>query len=528
MRPRLPFFERAWRRSPLDFALGVAALAVAAYAVIAPFLASRYPAMTDFPFHAAGAATLRHYRDPSYHFQEQFHLRPVAVPYLSMYAVGAALMLFLPPVTAAKIAGALMIALVPAGLAVLFHGLKKSPLLGLLGFGVAWCDLTHWGFLNSMGALGLFAAAIGFTARLVDRPTRGRQLALATTLVALYFTHIFRFPFALAAVIGTAVVMYPATGRLRPVVVPMLPALALLALWLRIRPAALTSGVGPLGVHLERFRELFAAVSGAFVDGSDRLAASVFFLVVGAVAILSAAAGRHRARLLGRRSLAWSVGALIIPASCSLVFLMLFLMLPMWIGAWWYVYPRESVSLALLLLGLAPDLPRSPALRVPLTAALGLAVLGVGRTVVRNYAVFDASTADFAAIIEQIPRAPRLLYLVFDHEGSTRIASPFMHLPAYVQAEKGGWLSFHFAIFGASPLQYRARGEPGAVVPPPMPSRFEWEPSTFEAGKHAPFFDWFLVRRVDSPDALFRIDPAIERVDHVGTWWLYRRRPASR
>ena len=85
-----------------------------------------------------------------------------------------------------------------------------------------------------------------------------------------------------------------------------------------------------------------------------------------------------------------------------------------------------------------------------------------------------------------------------------------MHLPAYVQAEKGGWLSFHFAIFGASPLEYRAPTEAGAVVPPRMPFRFEWEPGTFVVKKHAPFFDWFLVRRIDSPDALFWGDPAIE------------------
>jgi hypothetical protein len=518
------FLERAWRRSPLDFVLGAVALAAAAYAVIAPFTASRYPAMTDFPFHTAGAATLRHYWDPSYHFQDQFNLRPLAVPYLSLYALGAVLMLFLPAVTAAKVAGAVMVALVPAGLAVLFHGFRKSPLLGLLGFGVAWCSLTHWGFLNAMGALGLFAAAIGFTARLVDRPSRGASIALALTLVALYFTHIFRFPFALAAVIGTAVVMYPATRRLRPIALPMLPALALLAVWLRIRPPSLASGLGPLSFHVDRFRELFGAVSGSFRDHSDRIMAGVFYGVVGLVALVSWGLARHRPRMLSRRALAWSAGALVVPASCALVFGILFFILPMWIGAWWYVYPRETVSLAFLLLALAPDLPRSPALRAPLTLALVLAVLGVGRNVATNYAVFDASTRDFTAIIEQIPKAPKLLYLVFDHEGSTRIASPYMHLPAYVQAEKGGWLSFHFAVFGASPLEYRAPSEKGAVVPPRMPFRFEWEPGTFAAAKHAPFFDWFLVRRVDNPDALFSADRAIERVDHVGTWWLYRRK----
>src|SRR5262245_26127251 len=153
------------------------------------------------------SSILRHYWDPSYHFREQFELHPIAVPYMSQFTLGALLMLVLPPIAAVKVAAAVMIGLVPAGLAVLFHGMKKSPLLGLLGLGLCWCNLTHWGFLNFVGALGLFAISVGLTLLLLDRPTRGRQVALGLTLGALYFTHIFRYPFALAAVVGTAVVM---------------------------------------------------------------------------------------------------------------------------------------------------------------------------------------------------------------------------------------------------------------------------------------------------------------------------------
>ena len=40
-----------------------------------------------------------------------------------------------------------------------------------------------------------------------------------------------------------------------------------------------------------------------------------------------------------------------------------------------------------------------------------------------------------------------------------------------------------------------------------------------------PFFDTFLVRQVASPAALFAEDPTIQQVDHVGSWWLFRRVP---
>ena len=82
-------------------------------------------------------------------------------------------------------------------------------------------------------------------------------------------------------------------------------------------------------------------------------------------------------------------------------------------------------------------------------------------------------------------------------------------------------------MWRASPVLYRDPGEPGAVVPPTVPLRWEWTPHLFQTKEHGQFFDWFLVRKSSSPDALFRDDPTIERVEHVGSWWLYRRVGAS-
>jgi hypothetical protein len=149
--------------------------------------------------------------------------------------------------------------------------------------------------------------------------------------------------------------------------------------------------------------------------------------------------------------------------------------------------------------------------------------------VVRNHALFDQQTADFRDIMRSIPRAPRLLYLVFDTgmapvvPGRTPSPAPFVHLPAYVQADRGGWVSFHFARWDVTPVTYRDPSEPGAVVPPKMPVDWEWTPWLFDVRVHGAFFDWFLVRRHDPPDALFAADPSIVPVDHAGTWWLFRR-----
>ncbi|WP_437740834.1 hypothetical protein WMF39_34960 [Sorangium sp. So ce1504] len=543
----------AARRAPLGAALALVVVAASVYVIAVPLAVVRYPPMTDLPFHAAETAAFRHYLDPAWHFREQFTLQPLAVPYMSMYALGALLMLVLPPVAAVKVAAAAMLALLPAGLAVLFHGLKRSPLLGVLGLLLVWCNLTHWGFLNHMGALGLFAMVVGLTLLLLDRPSRGRQIALALALVALFFTHIFRFPFALAAVVGTAIVVFPATRRLRPIALPLAPSLALFAAWLVVRTDTLHAAPIAPALHWERLREIPSLLFTSFTDPAEAAAAgraarfvlaALLVCAAGAAARLAGAGGDAARSPAGASADAacspagagaapssavdapqWSFARLaaLVPVACAIVFLGLFLSLPLQIGLWWYVYPREIVAALFLALGAFPDLPRSPWLKVPAVLALSAAAVLLGAVVRDNYRRFDQSTRDFDAIIARIPQAPRLLYLVFDHGGSTRTTTPFIHLPAWVQATRGGWLSFHFAVWDASPVAYRPREEPGAVVPPPTPLRWEWTPEKFDVRRHGAFFDWFLVRRRAGANHLFAKDPSIVAVDHVGDWWLYQR-----
>ncbi|WP_437731676.1 hypothetical protein [Sorangium sp. So ce1335] len=552
----------AARRAPLSAALALVVIAVSVHVIAVPLAVVRYPPMTDLPFHAAQTAALRHYLDPAWHFREQFTLQPLAVPYMSMYALGALLMLVLPPVAAVKVAAGAMLALLPAGLAVLFHGLKRSPLLGVLGLVLVWCNLTHWGFLNHMGALGLFAMVVGLTLLLVDRPSRGRQIALALALVALFFTHVFRFPFALAAVVGAAIVVFPATRRLRPIALPLAPALALFAVWLAVRTDTLHAAPFAPALHWERLGEIPALLFTSFTDPAEAAAArraarlvlaALLVCAAGAAAQLAGAspdaaqpagaspdaaqpagaspgpaqpAGASPAPAAAARDRAFARLAALVPVACAAVFLGLFLTLPLQIGLWWYVYPREIVAALFLALGAFPDLPRSPWLKAPAVLALSAAALSLGAVVQDNYRRFDESTGDFDAIIARIPPAPKLLYLVFDHGGSTRSTTPFIHLPAWVQATRGGWLSFHFAVWDASPVAYRPRSEPGAVVPPPTPLRWEWTPEKFDVRRHGAFFDWFLVRRRAGADRLFAKDPSIVPVDRVGDWWLYRRSSA--
>ncbi len=521
--------KRLWRRArrrPAEAAAWALALSACCWVILTPLLVARYPMMTDLPFHAANAAVIKHYWDPAFHFREQFVLQPFAVPYMSMYLIAALLMTVMSAVSAMKVAAAVMLALLPAGLAVLFYGMRKSPLLGLSGLLLVWSGLTSWGFLNFMGALGLFAMVVGVTLRLLDRPRRGLGWLLCGLLLVVFFTHPFRFPFAVCAVIGCAVVMYPATRRYRPAVGPLLLPLALFGSWWWSRPAALAGDFGPLALHRERLRQaghfLFRSLRGkAESVAYDQAITIMGYLVVGLVVLfVLQARWRHRRA----KDWAWVTGAAVVVASCALVFLGLYLVLPMQIGLWWYVFPREITSALFVALALLPDLPRQGWLKLLAVAVFCAAMLPITKLVIDSYRAFDRATVDFAAISKRIPQAPKLLYLIFDHHGAPAINTPFIHLPAYVQAEKGGWLSFHFATWGASPVIYRPRSEPGAVVPPATPLRWEWMPRRFQVRRHGHFFNWFLVRQRHNPSSRFRADPSIKLVAHEGSWWLLRRR----
>src|SRR5690349_3465776 len=142
--------------------LTVMAASLAAVVIAYPFTLVHYPPITDLPFHASETSILRHYFDPRFHFREQFSFHPLEVPYLSMYGLGVLFALGCSIATATKMMAIVMLALVPIGLSVLFYGMNKDPLWGLAGLSLVWCTVTQWGFLNFMGAIGLYAMSVGY------------------------------------------------------------------------------------------------------------------------------------------------------------------------------------------------------------------------------------------------------------------------------------------------------------------------------------------------------------------------------
>ncbi len=503
----------------------VVVIATSVYVIAFPFTVTRYPPITDLPFHAAETSIFRHFWDPSWGFHQQFMLHPLDVPYVSFYGLGALFALAMPIHIAVKLAAVVMLALLPLGLGVLFHGMKKTPLWGILGLGVVWSHLTHWGFLNFMGAIGLFAMSVGFALLALDAPSRKREVALGVSLVLLFFTHGFRMPFAIAAVLLTAALLYPATRRLRPVLEPLVPSLILFLTWW-LRSPARSHNAGSSGDSMAlRLRDIEAHLWTGFEGAVGVRERALFHDFAGAALVLGLSSviwflAQRRTRSANFRQWWWGMSVTLLPLLLALGFFLSYLLLPIRIGSWWYVYPREVTPAFYLLLAAVPDMPKQCWFRLPIVGALAFFTGRIGLFVGTEYRKFEAVTRDFTSVVAHVPRAPRLLYLIFDHTGSARAKSPFVHLPAWVQAEKGGALSFHFASSEYGPVRYRTHG---GDVPPSVPEQWEWNPRWFQLERHGAWFDCFLVRRADNPSFLFASDPEIRLVAHEGKWWFYQR-----
>lgn len=564
------------------------AFALWIYVVVYPLCLVRYPPITDLPFHAANTSILRHYFDEGFGFRQQFSIDPLSAPYMSFYALGALFALVLPMHVAVKAACAVMLSLLPVGLGLLFRGLGKQPLLGVLGLGLVYSTLTHWGFVSHLGALGCFAASLGAALLVLEggsaRQHRCRSLLLGALLLLTLFTHVYRYPFALLSVV--------ALGLLRPGTLPA-PGprrwarlgrglLEQRGYWLAIAPSLLFFVVfwlrrdHVLGAELmwswdwQRLREFGAHVFGGFTAsvGQREQSLGLQWLLLaaglggGSVAVrarwfrkaksVDVEAPRESATVsaeprgdtegattAARESSdkaepapeftnalsATDLSRMRLRAHAVLMLICLgllglYLSLPLTWGSWFFVYPREALSISLLALALLPALPPVRLASLVLVLAMWL---GAGRQsylVAVQWLRFERLNQDFYAIQAEIPARPKLLYLIFDHTGTYRSTTPFIHLPAWIQAEQGGSLYFHFVRWDLYPIRYRLSSPD---TPPQLPYFLEWHPELFRTIEHGAFFDTFLVRHSIDPGIVFAADPSIKLHKHIGEWWLYRR-----
>ena len=112
----------------------------------------------------------------------------------------------------------------------------------------------------------------------------------------MFVTHVFRYPFTLAAVFGSALLLYPATRRWKELLLPALPSLLLFAIWWLVRePLAPSENV--LGrPHFERLAEASSLLFDSFRGPEENQLALRSSILLGIVAAASLAFARFAPR----------------------------------------------------------------------------------------------------------------------------------------------------------------------------------------------------------------------------------------
>jgi hypothetical protein len=477
-------------------------------ALAAPTLFLAYLPMTDLPQHTAVVSMLQHIDDPRFGFGEFYELAPGRTLYFLPYALALGLAKFLPLALAMRVVVFLSAIAYPFGVLAVLRATGRAGILALLALPLMYNRAFFWGFINFNLALGMSLMAVA----LLARPTRNvrSDIALAALCTAITFTHVY----GIALVLGYAC-LWLAIGERRALMrraLPLAPVALGAVAWLALGRRAEGRGSLYFESLLERLIGFEDATLGGYPNLSDEI---LLGLMLTAVAVLCARTlpwSRERWRALGHCER-------ILTLFAGLNFA-LYWVLPTHTETAYFVHFRHALLAVALLPMLASDreLRDSPIASGALLAALTALTFAVHWS---HLVRFDREARPFERVVEKLPDAPKLYFLSWDRDGSVVQTNPYHHFHAYVQARRGGIISFSFPeMFWNIP--FRMRDDAGV---PERKKHSEWRPWLYDYDTVGYFYDYVLVRTSREehrgveklekfPYELFFADPP---------WELYRR-----
>jgi len=337
--------------------------------------------------------------------------------------------------------------------------LGRDPMHALVAGMLLFNVSLYWGFLNFISGLPLFLCFVGWGIPAADEKLHVRQGVLAAGLLfALYLAHVLWLPLAGAMVLIREVRARQIRQRFLPWLAIFLPVGVASAVWfLELLGARAQSGfrtgaiyAGPL---LGRFTPswIVNGLWGGLRGWLEILAASVVVLYASR-ALWEA---RGRGERASDKDLLW----------LSLLCLTFGILAPDLYANTMFFNVR-FVSLGGLLLVLA--LPPVDARAVRVVGVIGAALFALGTTAV--WVLFEQDElSGLPQAIERYDAPKRVVGLDFQKHSPLLLGRPFLQTFAYLQAVRGGEVSFSFAEHGSSIVAYRGR-RLGDVTP-----GLEWE-----------------------------------------------------
>lgn len=463
---------------------------VCALAACVPIWSVKYLPMTDLPQHAAQIHLWQNLASPDV-------ARLYEINWFTPYVAGYAMARGFADLTGVLVAWKLVITLavlaLPAALAYLFRAAGRDPAWGLIGFPLAFGYSFYWGFLNFLVAMPLGIALLGAIIRYGEEPTRRGAVLVGLGACVLFFGHVL----VMLAIVGAGG-LWLLCRRGFVYALPLAAPLPIVVAWTLATRSAdtqvreMTMLAGPPAVM--RLIGLPGILLGEPADAAALATGSVVFLLI----VLSMRLSRelHRYALLAVAVVAYVFG-------------------PHRAFGTYYLYGRFAV-LMLPAVILAFEPLKRPRLSVATTArALALIALGWMFVLHGRFQRFDREAAQFDRVTQSVPANAKILSLCWRPESDAIPGhAPFLHFPAWIQAQRGGVLGFSFATFFPEMIRYRRD------MAPPMTVDLQWLPDKVD-WKVDGYYDWFVVR---GPGASKLEKLPVERVAHEGQWSVYRKR----
>lgn len=552
----------------------ITTLLVAAVALftLSPFLTTLRPPMQDLPQHLAAGRVLLD-GDPSLSFDDYFTSEWARSQYLGIYVLLG--LFFYPLEWLALSTHPLLLANRCAIIVLLATWAGGAEWLGRravgrVGFGVFALALffnVHLilGFLNFLLGVAFALLGLALFAELRARSARPqlrdwRLWALGLVALSCFYFHVVPFGILLGVTVASGCFDWALAAWQRrrraetslarahwSTYAALGPALLALLFWLTT-PAGLStreaaSGGGSRGkAQYLSFEANHQALPAWTLDSFRSewdiqwlLVALAIFALYGAVEVVLVAVERRSKSAAGPLDAGDQEPA--VPKDPVLVWLLrltapacfvAYYVLPASYDWIWPINARFPV-LALLFLPYwlptsiaTPTGPHSSLARVRTWASAAfitvVASAAVGQAVVARaaFAGYDDEISGLDAVLEEIPLGKRVVTLVFDR-GSRHIGySPFLHVGAYYQAERGGVSFFSFNDFPQSPVRFLDANRPPKVEP-----RWEWKPEKVRPDRDLTWFDYLIVR--GGPATLKGADGFAQLSSH-GRFRLYQRK----
>lgn len=505
------------------------ALILALVVTLLPLWVSRLPPAVDAPQHLFLVHVLRALRDPASAYHEVFE-SGWRFTYVAFYQGTAWLSGWFGEETGLRLWLTLVIAAIPLAMAALLRAFGRSPWLALLACPLVYTDGFYWGLFAFHSTLALALASLAWCARTLERPVQERRwpVLLALALFGLVLAHVAALPLP---ALGIAVLLLATRSdarRRRRVLLALVPALVLVALWLlagvqRGRDIDLGehwSGTGSLldGANYtfeplaRRARDLAGLLGNGFWGLRD------FWPIVGWLALVVVAAALGLPGVGGRAGGRGEPASAFDPRPLALLGLALacYFLLPTDIAGYMYMLHGRYAQLAALCV--LPALPRLTGRALVTVATLaGALVLWSGLQHARLFARFADEARPFDEVAAHVPPGARVMHLVVDPGSRVATHAVYLHYAALAAQRADGLPSFSLAQDPSFPVNYRSGRRPPA---PP----WEWRPARFSWEEHARHYDHFLVRGAE-PARLFGEHLAeLALVARAGPWILLRKR----